>query len=93
MSHSFARRKGSKIATNSLNLGLGLGLTPKWRGSGSIYVDLRERDVVSHSFTLQRDLHCWDLRFEHRTSGDRAEYFFRINVKDLPDVQYHRESR
>ena len=93
VSHSFARRKGSKIATNSLNLGLGLGLTPKWRGSGSIYVDLRERDVVSHSFTLQRDLHCWDLRFEHRTSGDRAEYFFRINVKDLPDVQYHRESR
>jgi hypothetical protein len=42
---------------------------------------------------LYRDLHCWDLRFEHRTVGSHAEYLFHIGIRQLPDVKYDRESR
>lgn len=93
LSYGFSKSRGTRLASNTLNSTFSVQPTAGWRVSGSAYVDLRTREVISHSFSLLRDLHCWELRFEHRTSGSRAEYYFRVNAKQLTDVQYQRESR
>ena len=95
ITHAYSTSRGAPKPTQSLTLNLTLSFHPtqKWRCDGSVYVDAREREVVSQSLSLQRDLHCWDLRFEHRSVGGRAEYFFRVAIRDLPDVKYERVSR
>jgi lipopolysaccharide export system protein LptA len=95
ISHSYSTSRGAPKPVRSLTLNLTLSLhpTPKWKCDGSVYADARTRKVISHSFSLYRDLHCWDLRFEHRTVGSRAEYLFHIAIRQLPDVKYDRESR
>lgn len=93
--HSYSTSRGVKKALQSLTLNLTFRFqpAPKWQCDGSVYVDARTREVISHSFNLTRDLHCWELRFNHRTIGARAEYFFHIGIRQLPDVKYERESR
>jgi lipopolysaccharide export system protein LptA len=95
ITHSYSTSRGASKPVRSLTLNLTLSFhpTPKWKCDGSVYVDARTREVISQSFSLYRDLHCWDLRFEHRSVGSRAEYFFRIGIRQLPDVKYERESR
>ncbi len=93
LSHTYSRQRGASRPGNTLNTGLGFNPTTHWRVSGGIYFDLEEREVVSHSMSLYRDLHCWEMRFEYRSSGARSEYYFRINIKQIPDVQYQREGR
>jgi len=93
LSHSYRAASGGARASNTLNTSLSLNPTRNWRISGSVYADLRTREVISHSFGLYRDLHCWEFRFDHRTSGGNAEYSFRIAIKQIPDVKYERESR
>jgi lipopolysaccharide export system protein LptA len=95
ISHSYSTSRGASKPVRSLTLNLTLSFhpTPKWKCDGSVYADARTRKVISHSFSLYRDLHCWDLRFEHRTVGSRAEYLFHIGIRQLPDVKYDRESR
>jgi lipopolysaccharide export system protein LptA len=95
ISHSYATTRGVPKPTRSLTANLTLSLQPtaKWRCDASVYVDALTRKVISQSFSLFRDLHCWDLRFEHRSVGGRAEYFFHIAIRQLPDVKYERQSR
>ncbi len=93
--HSYSTTRGVSTPTKSLTLNLTISFRPtaKWRCDGSVYADVREREVISHSFSLNRDLHCWELRFNHRTVGGRSEYFFHVGIRQLPEVKYERESR
>jgi hypothetical protein len=54
---------------------------------------MRHRDLVSQNFTLTRELHCWEAQFTRSISGDISEYYFKINVKLLPEVYYEKGSR
>ncbi len=76
-----------------MNLSAAFSPTSKWRVNYSVYYDLRNRDVRSQSFTLRRDLHCWEMKLDRRISGGNSQYYFRINAKSLPDVQYERQKR
>jgi len=50
--------------------------------------------MVSQFFTVKRDLHCWEMQLTRSISGDVAnEYYFKINVKNLPEVYYEQGSR
>ena len=95
ISHSYSTSRGAPKPVRSLTVNLTLSFhpTPKWKCDGAVYADARTRKVISHSFSLYRDLHCWDLRFEHRTVGNHAEYSFHVGIRQLPDVKYDRESR
>jgi lipopolysaccharide assembly outer membrane protein LptD (OstA) len=69
--------------------------TPKWRVDYSLRYDFIDREVVGQGYSLVRDLHCWEARFTrgmNRYSGgeDVWEYYFRIVVKDLPEIFYKR---
>ncbi len=93
ISHSYSRGKSRSSESSTLNLSAALAPTSKWRVNYSIYYDLRDRDVRSQSFSVYRDLHCWQMKLDRRISGRTSQYYFRISVKDLPDVQYERQNR
>lgn len=92
LSHVYSRaRTGlARSERNSANLALGMGLTRSWRVQYGVYVDLGDRSVTSQGLTLVRDLHCWEAVLERRESGGRSTFYFRISVKELPDIKYDR---
>ena len=76
-----------------MNGSLGLNLSKNWRLDYAAQYDMRHRDLVSQNFTLKRELHCWEAQFTRSISGDISEYYFKINVKLLPEVYYEQGSR
>jgi lipopolysaccharide export system protein LptA len=88
--HVFGLARGWDSHSSSINLATDLSLTRSWRFKYSLYYDLVEDRVSSQGYTLYRDLHCWEMRLERRSSGGRSSYYLRINVKDLPDLKYER---
>ena len=75
--------------------GLGsLNLTKNWHLDYSAQFDAKTGRMVSQAFTVKRELHCWEMQFTRSVSGDVAdEYYFKINVKNLPEVYYEQGSR
>ncbi|MBM3306794.1 MAG: hypothetical protein FJY74_00480 [Candidatus Eisenbacteria bacterium] len=64
-----------------------LSPTAKWRVNWTVHYDLREREVASQEYVIHRDLHCWEAQFVRRYYAGEWQYYFRINIKALPDVQ------
>ena len=56
-------------------------VTSKWRVSYRARFDLIQRDLVSHSFSIYRDLHCWELSLNWTPSGLGQGINFKLNVK------------
>jgi hypothetical protein len=76
-----------------MNGNLGLNLSLGWRFDYNAQYDMRRRSVVAQNFTIMRELHCWEAQFTRSISGDVKEYYFKINVKLLPEVYYEQGSR
>jgi len=92
VTHTLSRSRNDEQVSqrSSANLALGMSVTTGWRLQYSVYYDLTEREVTSQGYSLWRDLHCWQAYLERRTSGGRSAFYFRIAVKDLPDIKYER---
>ena len=58
-----------------------INITPKWKVSYRARFDLMKRDLVSHSFSIYRDLHCWELSLNWTPTGIGQGINFRLNVK------------
>ena len=93
LSHSYSRGERRASESSTLNLSSAFAPTASWRVNYSVYYDLRVREVRSQSFALSRDLHCWQMRLDRRISGGNSSYYFRIQVKSLPDVKYERQQQ
>jgi len=60
-------------------------LTKNWNFSYSNYYDINEKKMVNQTFTLLRELHCWQLEFRYTRQEDYWNYSFKLfNIK-LPD--------
>lgn len=70
-----------------------LSLARGWRINWSFHYDIREREVASQEYVIHRDLHCWEAEFVRRYYAGEWEYYFRINVKALPDIQLETGSK
>ena len=66
---------------------LDMKLTTNWRLSLSRRYDFREGKTISESFTLYRDLHCWDMEFNFDRYGERWRYDFKLKLKAIPEIQ------
>jgi len=77
----------------TMNGNLGLNLSRGWRFDYTAQYDMRGRNLVAQNFTVKRELHCWEAQFTRSISGDVKEYYFKINVKLLPEVYYEQGSR
>ncbi len=58
-----------------------MNLTSKWRVSYRARFDLLERDLINHSFSIYRDLHCWELSLNWTPNGIGQGINFKLNVK------------
>ncbi len=74
--------------------GLEVQLTKNWKINYSAHYDIESKQIVNHSFTFYRDLHCWEARLTWRPSGIGGNSFYlRINVKapQLRDLKYEKK--
>src|SRR5437867_2290481 len=75
------------------NGSLGLNPTTNWRVEYSAQFDFKSRQMISQNYSVRRELHCWEAQFTRSISGGITEYYFKINVKNLPEVYYEQGSR
>lgn len=93
LTHSYSRGAARSSETSTVSLSASVVPTSRWRVSYGIYYNLQDHQVVRHSLSLYRDLHCWEMRLEQNTYGGNSQYYFRINIKAIPDIQYERQRR
>jgi hypothetical protein len=73
------RGENNKSATiNARNINL--KLTPKWDFRTQIGYDFVRKELTPSQFSLNRNLHCWDLSFTMNPFGDNKYYFFSLRV-------------
>ena len=58
-----------------------INLTPKWKVSVQTGWDFELKKLSYTSFTVYRDLHCWEMRFNWIPLGTYKSWNFQINVK------------
>lgn len=56
-------------------------VTRNWRVQYNAQFDLIDKNLVTHDFSIYRDLHCWELSLKWRPSGYASGLYFRLNVK------------
>ena len=88
----YSRGADASSASYWLDGNAGLYLSKNWRVEYGAHYDLKEREVVSQSFSLYRDLHCWEAVFMRRFSGQNWEYYFKINIKAHKEIYIERGS-
>ncbi len=88
LAHNYSKGGPGSKAEQKISAQLGMNLSRGWRLDYAPYYDLRDKEIISQSFTLVRDLHCWEARFTGDYFGGEWEYFFKINIRAHPDVGY-----
>lgn len=88
-SATFGRWSSQATVTGTLGLNISRG----WRFDYHNQADLDSKRMIAQNFTITRELHCWEAQFTRSVSGDTKEYYFKINVKLLPEVYYEQGSR
>jgi len=88
LDHSFRTDKSNyadKDYTSTLSNDLNLRLSKNWYVTYGNDINLKEKDITSHSLSLVRDLHCWKLRFKYTRQPNYWKYeikLFNIELKD-----------
>jgi lipopolysaccharide assembly outer membrane protein LptD (OstA) len=87
--HRYAESRGTLFTsiTNTLTMGSEFYLTDNWKVGFSQYYDIRKKEIVERRFSFYRDLHCWEAVFYWIPNGSLQGYYFRINIKALPDIK------
>ncbi|MBL8028110.1 MAG: hypothetical protein JNL74_16935, partial [Fibrobacteres bacterium] len=93
-SHSNNWDRTFKVFTKNTSFSLSeqaaLQFTENWSLSYSNRFDFESNKIVDQSMNLRRDFHCWDAVFDWVISGYQKGYYFRIGVKDIPDIKFEK---
>ncbi len=75
-----------------LNTNSSINVTKNWKVSYGARFDLMNNELISHYFSIHRDLHCWELDLSWTPSGYGSGFYLKINVKSptLRDLQIER---
>jgi hypothetical protein len=65
-------------------------LTRNWKMSYASKYDVEGRHFTSQQVVVYKDLHCWEAQFVWIPTGGRKGYYFRINVKMIPELKIER---
>lgn len=69
---------------------LGFLLNNNWKIGYTAKYDLEQKRFASQRVVLYRDLHCWEAQLVWVPTGGREGYYFRVNVKALPELKIER---
>lgn len=89
ISHTAQRGSGGDLSS-SLVLNSTWSPTRKWQVSYATQYDLKTGENTSQNWSIHRTVHCWEIAFDRRLLGGEWQYYFRVNVTDLPDIQAER---
>lgn len=70
-----------------------LSVTQKWKVSMQTGYDFQQKDFAFTQITINRDLHCWEMRFSWIPYGNQKSWNFQINAKSslLQDMKLTRK--
>lgn len=71
----------SPTISQIVNFSGDLSLTPKWKINFQSGYDIKNKEVTSTSFSVTRDLHCWEMTFNCIPFGQHQSYNFEIHVR------------
>jgi len=92
---SYANQYTSTSVANTLMLSGDVNLTQKWKVQYTTNYDIRARQLGSAtSFSIYRDLHCWDLSVQWLPFGYYKSYNVTLRVKStiLQDLKLSKKS-
>lgn len=92
LNHTFSKSHGSS-GVQSLDGSISYAITKNWRLSYRTYYDITNNEFTRQSFSIYRDLHCWEGRIAITYSRGNVEYWFEIRIKDIPEVRVQGEQR
>lgn len=75
------RDSSNPTKTFWLNSSSSIQLTQNWKVKYNARFDMLEKYLISHSFSLHRDLHCWELSLNWTPNGYGQGVYLKINVK------------
>ncbi|GEM_PF-1618359 len=78
---------GAVSVTHWVKGELELNITENWRIRYSQYYDIDNAKKVSDEIRIWRDIGCWEGTFVWVPSGYRQGWYFKINIKKLPDIK------
>lgn len=64
----------SPTISQIVNFSGDLSLTPKWKLTFQSGYDIKNKEVTSTSFSVTRDLHCWEMTFNCMPFGQHQSY-------------------
>ena len=93
-SFNYANSFTTTSISNTMMLNGDINLTSKWKIQYSTNYDIRARRLALSSFTIYRDLHCWDLNFQWVPFGTYKSYNVTLKVKAsvLQDLKLSKRS-
>jgi hypothetical protein len=94
LTHSFSRTRTSSSSLQSLYGSISFNPTNKWRLTYSSRYNFDENKIQNQKLTLRRDLHRWELLLSFVSLPEnRFNYEFRVNLIDLPALEFKRSVR
>lgn len=85
--HHYSRGFDGADDLSKIRASASLELTPSWSIDYTTYYDVSEGSFINQSYTLRRDLHCWEALFVRHISDTDSGFYFKINIIDLPDIK------
>jgi len=68
------------VFTQTINLRGSMNLTEKWRLNMNTNFDIMARQFSFTSFSIYRDLHCWEMSLNFVPFGNMKSYSFTLNA-------------
>jgi hypothetical protein len=88
--YSESRGAGGTSRTHWISTRIDLEPTENWSMAIQNRYDWATKKITDQTFEITRDLHCWKAQFVWRPGGSGQGYYFRIGVKDIPDIKIER---
>jgi lipopolysaccharide assembly outer membrane protein LptD (OstA) len=85
MSISFHKPQFGDISS-TLNANGNIKLTRNWKINYSASYNVEQRLLMGQRFSIDRDLHCWQMSFSRQRYGNEWDYYFRISIKAHPEI-------
>lgn len=80
-SFNYSKNGLKSVVTNTLNFYGDFNVTPKWKVQYTSGYDFQRNDLSLTTFSIYRDLHCWDLSFRWSPIGTYKFYSVDLRVK------------
>ena len=88
ISQHYSETRGvSSSISHWISFNVAFSISKNWSISYRQNYNIRGKETTDESIEIHRDLHCWEGSFTWNPTGSLEGYYFRLNVKLMPDVK------